>query len=145
MTSKYIYCSEPIGNVLNDFTSELLGVDPNKRNNCGFVSFTLVSFLNKKGISAKQVHGDFKVDIPDTGKKSFTPDELLDMKIAGYDVNNVNDRIKYSKNRGIFNELFYIPHCWAYTDVYGIIDPTIKQFEPFMKSNISDKNYKTST
>lgn len=144
MTSNYIYCSKNIGNVLNGYESELCGVDPNKRNNCGFVASTLASFLNNKGISANQVRGYFKVDIPDTSKKSFTPDELIDMKINGFNVNDVNDRIQYSKKQGIFDELFYIPHSWVYTDRYGIIDPTIKRFKPYMKSNISDKNYKTS-
>ena len=94
MKYKHIYSSKPINDIdLSGFATELCGVNRHKRNNCGFVAYTLAYYLNNMGISAERVEGYFKVDIPDTGIKSFTPDELTDMKISGYDIHNTNSRI----------------------------------------------------
>ena len=98
-------------------------------------------FLTKKGISSKRIEGHFKCDKPDLAITAFTDEELEEMESKGLNVKNKSDRLKFTEEKGILDELCLIPHYWIKTEKYGIIDPTIKQFEKFLTKPITDKNY----
>jgi len=110
-----IYSSRP----LPDFVLASFKNDPSwrfreRRDYCGNVAIALVSNLEKQGIPAKRVEGVFKADLPDFGIKSFTQEEIAEMKATGYNPNSEKDRVLFTKEKeDLLDELREIPHYWV--------------------------------
>jgi len=135
--------SDSVSTLLDGFNKAEVGVDINKRNNCGVVAASLVTFLGKKDIKAKRVEGSFIADVADTGKLSFTSQEKKDIAAKGLDFNSDDDRKKYAEENNLIDELRKIPHYWTVTSTGDIIDPTVRQFAKFITKPISKSNYQS--
>ena len=82
------------------------------RDNCGVVAADFRDFARQHGFNVARVNGYFLVDKPLYVKKDFTPEELKQMKKAGYDPSIKKDRIQFAKENNIVDELKKIPHYW---------------------------------
>lgn len=93
------------------------------RDNCGPATYDLIFFMNDNGISAEQVQGYFKCDIPVHDKRDFTTEMKVEFKESGLDWNSSQDRLEWIKASKYYEEWLKCPHYWV--EINGeIFDPS---------------------
>ena len=104
------------------------------RDHCGIISADFKKYCDDRNISCQRVSGYFETDNPCLSLKSFKNNEIFQMKQAGYDIHNENDRRAFAIDNNLIEELKNIPHYWNVVSD-GIID--LSGYSQFVKTHLS--------